>query len=451
MRVPIQLSLISGLLFFFSACQKEQVNDSFASLDHQLQTLLDEASGNKGIQHYIFPSSNDFSSIPQDPLNPLSVEKVELGKMLYHETGLAISPKMDIGKGTYSCASCHHANAGFQAGRFQGISDGGIGFGQEGANRIKNPAYKAEDLDVQPIRTPTTLNVAYQANMLWNGQFGATGANVNTEYAWKEGTPIETNFLGFEGVEIQAIAGLKVHRMGIDSTLINNTDYQRMFAAAFGNLPESERFTNETMGQAIAAYERTLLANEAPFQRWLQGDETAMSDPQKQGALLFFGKAECSNCHNGPALNNLDFHALGMADLVDYPGQTFMTKEEDPTNLGRASFTGEEADNYKFKTPQLYNLKDSPFLGHGGNFRTIRSVVAYKNEAQAENAKVPISNLDPAFKPLNLSDAEINDLTAFISNALYDPNLRRYLPDHLPSNNCFPVNDSQSQLDLGCK
>ncbi len=451
MKVSLQLSLILGLLLLFTACQKDEVNDSIASLDSQLEAILNEASGNRGIQHYILPVSNDFSSIPQDPLNPISPEKVELGKMLYHETGLAISPKMDIGKGTYSCASCHHADAGFQAGRFQGISDGGIGFGQGGANRIKNPAYQSEDLDVQPIRTPTTLNVAYQANMLWNGQFGATGVNSNTEYAWKEGTPIETNFLGFEGVEIQAIAGLKVHRLGIDSTLINNPDYYDMFGAAFSALPESERYTNEAVGLAIAAYERTLLANEAPFQLWLQGDKTAMTESQKEGALLFFGKAACGSCHNGPALNNLDFHALGMADLVDYPGETFKTPEDDPTNLGRASFTGETIDEYKFKTPQLYNLKDSPFLGHGGNFRTVRSVISYKNEAQAENPKVPLSQLDPAFKPLNLSESEINDLNAFISNALYDPNLRRYLPDHLPSDNCFPVNDLQSQSDLGCK
>lgn len=443
--------LLALFAIFFASCQPdEEPIITVDPNDTKLEEALLAASGGVGIDHYIIPASTDFSSIPQDPLNPITTEKVELGKLLYHETGLAISPMHEISRGTYSCATCHHAAAGFQAGRFQAISDGGWGFGQNGLNRVKATSYEDNDIDVQPLRTPSTLNVAYQTNMLWNGQFGATGVNVGTEANWKVDTPIETNFLGYEGVEIQAIAGLDVHRMGMDSTLLVTTSYQSLFDDAFTEIPTDERYTAEYMGQAIAAYERTLLANEAPFQQWLQGDKDALSEQEKLGAILFFGKANCASCHNGPALNNMDFHAIGMANLDDCPETVFKTLSDDPAHLGRASFTGNAEDEYKFKTPQLYNLKDSPFYGHGGTFRTIRDVVVYKNRAIPQRPNVSPDKLDPLFQPLNLSEEEINQLTAFLRTALYDPNLTRYLPDELPSGNCFPVNDPQSRIDLGC-
>ena len=111
---------------------------------------------------------------------------------------------------------------------------------------------------------------------------------------------------------------------------------------------------------------------------------------------------------------------------------------------------GREEDLYAFKTPQLYNLTDSPFMGHGGTFNTVREVIAYKNRAVPENPDVPPSRLAPAFQPLQLTAGEISTLTAFIEEALYDPNLHRYTPDALPSGNCPTVNDAQARAELGC-
>ena len=150
----------------------------------------------------ILPTDGDLSQIPSDPNNPITLEKVTLGKLLFHETGLALNPKQEIGRGTYSCASCHHAAAGFQSGNLQGIGEGGSGFGLTGGARIMSLDYLEEDLDVQPLKSPTVLNTAYQTNTLWNGQFGATGVNIGTEDKWTTDTPKGTNNLGFEGVEI---------------------------------------------------------------------------------------------------------------------------------------------------------------------------------------------------------------------------------------------------------
>jgi cytochrome c peroxidase len=154
-------------------------------------------------------------------------------------------------------------------------------------------------------------------------------------------------------------------------------------------------------------------------------------------------------CHTGPALNSTTFHALGMPDLAG-PGVFGEVAVDENESLGRGSFTGLEADSYKFKTPQLYNLKDSPFLGHGGTFNSVREVIEYKNRAEPARPSVPASRLAEAFRPLGLTPAEVEALDAFVSQALYDPDLARYQPASLPSGNCFPVNDAQSRVDLGC-
>ena len=95
-------------------------------------------------------------------------------------------------------------------------------------------------------------------------------------------------------------------------------------------------------------------------------------------------------------------------------------------------------------------MKDSPFFGHGGNFDSIREVVEYKNTAAPQNINVPVSQLAEEFHPLNLTDQEITDLTNFVENALYDANLMRFVPDDLPTGNCFPNNDAISIIDQGC-
>ena len=439
---------------FLGSCKKTHEQDIIAQdevdYDTPLRTLLEEMGGADGLNYFVLPESDDYASIPQDPLNPITSYKVELGKLLFHETGIATNPKLEIeGFGTYSCASCHHAQGGFQANRQQGVGEGGIGFGAAGEGRTIHPAYDLDSLDVQPIRTPTAMNGAYQKVMLWNGQFGATGPNLDTEDLWPPGTPIWNNHFGHEGLETQAIAGLTVHRLVVDEGLCESVElYHDLFDIAFQEFPVENRYTERTAGLAVAAYERTVLSNQAPFQEWLRGDNTAMSDAQKRGAEIFFGKADCASCHNGPALNDMNFYALGMPDLVG-PGVYAGTGAEGAAQ-GRGGFTGEDEDMYKFKTPQLYNLKDSPFFGHGGTFRSVREVVEYKNNAESTNATVPTSQLAEQFVPLNLSDDEISDLVDFIENALYDPNLMRYVPDALPTGQCFPNNDAVSQIDQGC-
>jgi len=440
------LLLILPILLSQIACQEETLN----ALDEQLIQQMEVSSYGVGVGYYQLPDSDDFGNIPQDPKNPLTAEKIELGKFIYHETAFAVNVKYSGSMKAISCATCHHAAAGFQAGMAQGIADGGTGFGTQGEGRVIDPLCPVDSIDVQEIRTPSLLNVAYQKVMRWNGSMGATGSNVGTEARWT-GPALSKNHLGFEGVETQSIVALKGHRQNMDPAVIQGTSYKALFDAAFPTVSAQERYTNKTAGLAIAAYSRTVMANKAPFQEWIKGDYTAMTENQKEGALLFFGEAGCYRCHNGPSLATETFHAFGTKDLYQNTSAPIYNASIDSIEtLGRGGFTGKSIDLYRFKVPQLYNVRDSPFEGHGGSFGSARAMIDYKNKGIAENPNVPANKLSSMFVPLGLTEEQVDQIADFIDNALHDDYLDRYVPSSLPSGGCFPNADVQSKVDLGC-
>ena len=172
--------LILGIIILIlgiSSCRSDKVELATQN-DILLENAIKKFSLSGELDHFILPKSNDYNSIPTSPENPITPVKVALGKFLFFETGLGLAPMQDIGKRTYSCGSCHIPSAGFKSGRIQGIGEGGVGFGVNGEVRVKGSLYDGDELDAQPIRTPTAMNGAYQKVMLWNGQFGGTGVNI---------------------------------------------------------------------------------------------------------------------------------------------------------------------------------------------------------------------------------------------------------------------------------
>ena len=421
-----------------------------------LVDLMVTASPTQSKDFYLLPESDDFDNIPQDPLNPLTQEKVDAGKLIYHDPAFA-TEGVGLRAKTWSCATCHHARAGFKSGLIQGMGEGGEGFGVKGETRTwHDPDIGTQDADVQPVTSPTVLNVAYQDVMLWNGALGNASngiinAGIDPERLMTEGTPKEANREGLSGVETQAIAGTGVHRILAFPPELEETDYYQMLLDAFPEFSRDE--LNKSSTRAIAAFERTVLANKAPFQQWLRGDEFAMSQKEIYGAEVFFGEGGCVACHQGPALSSpvgatadQVFFAVGFSDL---DVNEIIGEVAEVVRLGRGGLTGREADNYKFKVPQLYNLADINVFGHGGSFTSVREVVEYKNTGVAQNdASTP--NLDYRFVPLNLSSTQIDDLLEFLEVSLRDPDLMRYEPTSLPSGLCVINNDSTSRADLGC-
>lgn len=445
-RLGILLHLFVCLILI-SSCTEDQINVQ-SRLDTQLERQISTFSESGQSSYYILPEETDLDNIPQDPQNKLTEQKVLLGKLLFFETGFGINSKHGSGEATYSCASCHIPEKGFRPNHVQGIADGGIGYGQ--ARRI-NPDYAENEIDVQEARPISLINVAYVTNTSWNGSFGSSGANIGTEGVWSLLEETERNNLGFEGLETQNIQGMITHRIEINKTLSDEFGYSEMFDASFPEFVQSRRYNTFTASLAISAYLRTVLSNEAPFQKWLKGDHAAMTEQEKEGAILFFGKANCANCHYKPNLGSDEFHALGVKDMDQNPRSL---KADNPTarrNLGRGGFTLNEKDNYKFKVPGIYNVCDSDHFFHGSSVLNLEDLIEYKNNAEKENDRVDGDYMSKKFIPLNLDEKEKKQLIAFVGNSLNDTGLTRYQPDHVLSGNCFPNNDDASVDALGCQ
>jgi len=447
MKIGFVATSILGLIVLLNACTKDRM-PTLVELDNQLENSIQGKSPNGTLDFYVLPNENDLHLIPQDPKNPLTPQKVELGKLMYHDTGLGQDPMKEAGRGTYSCASCHVSEAGFRPGNFQGIADGGVNFGIGGEDRVKNTLYSDDELDVQSARPLSMVNVAYVSNTFWNGQFGGGNVNEGTEDVWDLRDDTELNHLGFEGIETQNMDGLIAHRITINKELLDEYGYTFLFDQVFADVPVEERYTITTASLAFSAYIRTILANRAPFQDWLKGDREALGYEEKKGAILFFEKAQCIQCHYNQNLGSSEFHALGVTDMDQIP--SYNTSPDDRRNLGRGGFTLQPEDNYRFRVPGIYNLQGANFYFHGASKTSIRDLVEYKNAAQSENSRVPQDLISSKFKPIGLTEEEKYHLIAFLENGLQDPDLKRYVPTSVLSGNCFPNADEASQLDLGC-
>jgi len=440
--------LIASTGYFLSCVHEPDFNH-----DKLLEEELNNHSITGTYQSYIMPQSNDFALLPnQDEKNPVTQAKVELGRMLFYETGLALENKYPDSKSSYSCSSCHVPSRGFTAGRFQGIADGALGFGESGELRSKHPGYLGDEVDAQGARPLPVVNLTYVTNALWAGSFGSFDVNVGTESVWNQDTLIEINYKGLKGLEANNARALAVHRQVINKAVTDSLSYTALFDAAFPEIPESERYTRLTGSFALAAYFRTILTNRAPFQNWLKGEKSAMTEQQKKGALLFFGKAGCANCHNSPSLNSAphQFFALGVKNHYQSGFNVFRTGPNDRRNLGRGGFTYRDEDMHKFKVPQLYNLRDVGFYFHGASKLSLREVVEYFNDGVPENPLVPASQISGFLRPLGLTAQEMDDLAEFLANGLFDPEMDRYVPASVMSGNCFPNNDFLSKIEMGC-
>lgn len=446
-RTFFTLLVVTFLVLSLSYCKYDRLPEEDV-MDFDLIEAVKNASQDGNLDQFILPTNNNLSEIPQDPENPLTYVKIQLGQYLFFETGIALNPMQDVSSESWSCATCHIPEAGFRPGIAQGIADGGVGFGLKGEGRTKKNSYPENALDAQGVRPLSVLNVAMVTNTFWNGQFGSRFVNEGTEEYWSEEDNTHINELGYRALESQNIEGMELHRLKMSEEISQELGYKIMFDEAFPEYSKDERYSNFTASLAISAYLRSLLTTQAPFQKWLKGDRDAMSIEEKRGGLMFFGEAGCYKCHYEANLGSMEFRALGVNDLYQNGG--LKTSASDKKNLGRGGFTGKETDMYKFRVPQLYNLKGASPYFHGGSKETLDEVIDYFNEAVPENSNVPEEQIARAFTPLNLSEQEMSDLKVFLEDALYDPNIMRYVPSYIKSGNCFPNNDSISRIDLDC-
>jgi cytochrome c peroxidase len=258
--MSIKKLLLFVLVLLFMTVYPTNVHASEKQyLSQQLESFIKGNAGVKDLSSFILPDSNDYKSIPSDPKNILSIEKVRLGKFLFHETALSVNTLDSKYQRQSSCASCHFAQAGFRSNTPLGLGAGGIGWGKS-----RKPDSNTTAIDKQKILTPSVLNSAFQNVMLWDGRAGSVGLNTNKNLI----RSTYSNQYGLQGLESQAIDAMDVHQLAT-SGIVDIPEYQKMFAEAFPDRPfvSTKVEDKKRAGFAISAYERTLLSNEAPFQK----------------------------------------------------------------------------------------------------------------------------------------------------------------------------------------
>jgi len=288
--------------------------------------------------------------------NPTTSEKVALGKALFFDPRLSRTDKV-------SCASCHDPAKGFSNGER-------VATGVDGQRGTRS--------------APSLINVGYARSQFWDGRAGT--------------------------LEEQALAPLqdaKEMDMRLEALVrkLNGiADYRRLFQAAFGG-----EATGPRIGQAIAAFERTIVSRETPFDRYLKGDRQALPPAALRGLKLFYGQARCFVCHQGPNFTDDDFHNIGIID-------------EGRPDPGRRGVTGKAADQGKFKTPSLREIgRTAPYM-HNGRFKTLAEVVGHYNFGGVTDAAN--DHRDEKLSVLYLNEDQVNDLVAFLAEGLSTPQRR---------------------------
>jgi cytochrome c peroxidase len=317
---------------------------------------------------------------------------------------------------------------------------------------------RLDALDSVGRNAPSIIGAAFNNRLLLGGFAGEP-----------DEAPGGLNPFGFSAVESVALLLLDAHRM-IDfqsAELQKIPVYKNLFRDAFpeeaaqadaaGNL--NLLINDVTVLRATATFLRTAVSRNTPWDQFLGGENAALTVGQRRGARVFFtdarnGGAGCYTCHAGPMLNKQvndpdvtgagkfveeNFYNLGLAD---HPLQALnRAGRNDPgfRDDGRKEITGLDSDAFKFRVLTLRQLRDGKFFFHNGLFTSVKDVVQYFNRGEPQDAvAADAGTLTPRFtnprgpgspRGLGLSESDVEDLTDFLENALYDPALVRFDPD----------------------
>ncbi len=354
-----------------------------------------------GIFLFLFWAGDSFGEAPTPlglpPLvipegNPQSPEKIALGKKLFED-------KRFSGDGTVSCATCHDPEKAFTD--HLPVA--------EGIHKLKGTR-----------NSPTVINAAYYQAQFWDGRRPDLEEQAKDPFvnSVEHGLGKAQNFHEF-----------------IVKTIRNDPEYVKQFKVVFGVDPEAITMTEVT--KAIAGFERTVVAGDSPFDRYMYGgDKTALSESAIRGLDLYRGKARCQECHaiseNYAIFTDNKFHNLGVGFNKIQPrlreivkefkmarangkelDESILTKSE-TSELGRFVVTGKLSDLGAFKTPTLRNIAVTGPYMHDGSMTTLKEVMELYNKGGEKNPFLG------SVRVLDLTDQEMEDVIAFM-NSLTSP------------------------------
>lgn len=274
--------------------------------------------------------------------------KADLGEKLFNDP--ILSKDYSI-----SCASCHIPEHGFAD-----TTPTSKGVGGKFGNR----------------NTPSAMNMMMRDKFFWDGR----AASLEEQALMPIENPIEMDLKVEEAIR----------------RLNKSRTYRRLFKKIYGKSP-----SRETLADAIASFERTLETSETPFDRFMKGDESAISESAKRGQILFNESAKCFDCHFGPDFTGDEFKNIGLYNGNEY------------NDSGRYGITKSEADLGKFKVPGLRNIAlTAPYM-HDGSLATLRQVIDYYDD-HTKFVKNSINTDTLLAKPLFLAEQDKIDLEAFL-------------------------------------
>jgi cytochrome c peroxidase len=340
-------------------------------------------------------------TVPHPPDNPTSEEKVTLGRLLFYDP--ILSGNMDV-----ACATCHQAE--FNYAEFLETSIGVNGAGNGSKRRFLSP----NDIPFVKRNSQSILNTAFN------------GLTNHTPYQ-AEAAPMFWD-LRAKSLEEQALLPIKtleeMRGRGYSEAKILDEiirrirgipEYLRLFESAFPG--EKNPVTAKNLGKALAAYERTLIANNSRFDQYMRGDNSALSLSEKDGLNLFL-KTGCAKCHSGPMFSDFKLHTLGVPDAK---------------NLSESD-AGIHND-YAFRTPSLRNLRfTAPFM-HSGTFATLKQVLQFYEDiagSKVPNPKVSLAQVDTLATQMNVNFRDLPRIVEFL-NTLNDENFDKTIPERVPS------------------
>jgi cytochrome c peroxidase len=286
--------------------------------------------------------------LPDEAANT-NISIIRLGRQLFFDRRLSVD-------GSVSCATCHDPQHGWT-----GRHATAVGF--RGEKQLR--------------RAPSLFNVAWAENLFWDGR-ATSLENQALQPLVNPGEMGEQTLSSVVGRIAQV------------------PEYLDRFREAFNGPPSVEG-----IGNAIAAFERTILAGDAPVDRFRAGDRNAMSTSAQRGLKLFYGKAHCGACHAGSLFTDRAFHNIGIGvDSI-------------PVDEGRKKISGLEGDRASFKTPGLRNVALHPPYMHDGSLTSLDTVIDFYNNGGLAN-----DQLDEEVFPLNLTARQKRDLRTFLLEGL---------------------------------
>jgi cytochrome c peroxidase len=434
--VGVLLAVTLTLVRFASATQLSDKN-----LDDQLAAVL---------------ASNGFTGEIETRFKtqlgrPIDAKRAHLGRLLWFDiiTGL---------NDDNTCAGCHSPTHGF--GDTQSIAIGIDNNLVVGPNRA-GPRNQR--------RTPLAINTALYPTLMWNSRFAALSGDPFDNRQGFEFPPPEGLTLSYQPHLLVAQAFIppteRVEVAGFtfpgDNDAIRDevlrrlnaiTEYRRLFGQVFPDVAAGAPITFDQFGQAIAEFEFTLVFANAPLDRYARGERHALSTGQKHGALLFFGKAGCVQCHQVAGQSNEMFsdfqqHVIGVPQVAPSLGNVVFDGAGQNEDFGLEQVTGDPGDRYMFRTAPLRNAALMPAYMHNGAFVRLEDAIRhhldpytsarrYRPHDLDADLQGPLGPIEPVLArldsllkiPIQLSEEEFAQLVDFVRHALLDP---RALPSHL--------------------